>query len=790
MKHCFSFILLFSIFSLSSQNLVPDPSFDDFYSNVSACGAIDTGITTTNRTSFFRSPKVLRHWSSPTFGISGIADSLCGTVPRNYWDYQIPKDGSGYALLRLYHHSEGFNPPQSIFSNSRSYLQTELSQTLEKNKYYRVSFYVSPSIYIPGNDANFYATSTIGAHLSAIRITDFPTPIREDSNVLYVNPQIENDTNRFFDDTTKWYQVCGIIKATGGEKWLTIGNFKGNRDTKLGSILKARNGPYTLYENASCFIDFVSVEEVQNIQIGNTRLDTTFCPNQPFSQVLRARQGANTYLWNDSTTADTLVIDTFGTYWLQANYGCGLEVDTFKVLPKDLLTLKLASDTTVCETLDSIQLTVNLAFEHYKWSNGNTTPSIWVKQSGVYSVEAAYLCDTLVDSIRVTFNPQPPPPVVADTGFCLDDTVQLSAQGQNLLWYDSLADPNPKNNPPTLFNNSIAEREFWVSQSLNNCESDLANFSVKTEAATSINLGVDTILCGVDSLQIGQTPSTTWSYRWNNGASNSSIWAKNSGKYWLQASNYCNTSSDTIVVSFNPIPPPPQVQNVSYCDTIMLNEDSLKVQGQNLLWYESETDQSAKIVAPIPQNLEAGDYEFLVSQTINSCESKKATFQLRIIEQPFNTLITDSIFCFGTSVTIGKSQLFTSYLWNTGDTLAQIMADSSGIYSLLASNVCGFSHDSVSLIFEDCETEIFIPNVFSPNGDGINDFFFPQGVNFNIKSIKIYNRWGQEIFITVDPWDGNVNGKKASLGNYYVVMSYFDSKGELNFYNGSLMLVR
>ena len=100
------------------------------------------------------------------------------------------------------------------------------------------------------------------------------------------------------------------------------------------------------------------------------------------------------------------------------------------------------------------------------------------------------------------------------------------------------------------------------------------------------------------------------------------------------------------------------------------------------------------------------------------------------------------------------------------------------------------SHDSVSLIFEDCETEIFIPNVFSPNGDGINDFFFPQGVNFNIKSIKIYNRWGQEIFITVDPWDGNVNGKKASLGNYYVVMSYFDSKGELNFYNGSLMLVR
>jgi gliding motility-associated-like protein len=452
--------------------------------------------------------------------------------------------------------------------------------------------------------------------------------------------------------------------------------------------------------------------------------------------------------------------------------------------------LQLVEDTSLCETVDSIQLNAPLDFNRYRWNTGDTTASIWAKQSGTYTLEAAYLCDTLYDSIQVTFNPKPLPPIVSDTGFCVDDTVQLNAQGQNLLWYDSLQDQSPKTSAPRFYNSSVETKQFWVSQSINNCESDLAQFTVKTEKPTAVFLGSDTILCGEDSLQIGQTADISWKYLWNTGDTTSKINAKNSGIYWLQASNLCNTSSDTVEINFNPIPSPPQVQNLSYCDTVSLNTDSLKVSGQKLLWYKSASDSLGKTNAPIPQALEAGRYRFFVSQTINSCESEKATFELTILSKPKVDLISNQTLCEGESIQLDAYFPTATYQWSTGDTTASISTDSSGVYAVSLSNQCGTAQDSVQLDFENCETKIFIPNAFSPNGDGINDLFQAKGENFQLTQMLIYNRWGEQVYRSNTPyWDGRIKGKKAQQGVYFYLISYKDALEEQKQLKGTVSVI-
>ncbi|MCR9014916.1 gliding motility-associated C-terminal domain-containing protein [Aquiflexum sp. XJ19-11] len=63
-----------------------------------------------------------------------------------------------------------------------------------------------------------------------------------------------------------------------------------------------------------------------------------------------------------------------------------------------------------------------------------------------------------------------------------------------------------------------------------------------------------------------------------------------------------------------------------------------------------------------------------------------------------------------------------------------------------------------------------VPNVFSPNADGINDYFFPKFVNVTKMEFWILNKWGETIFYTEDinsqGWDGKVGGDYAIPGNY------------------------
>lgn len=89
----------------------------------------------------------------------------------------------------------------------------------------------------------------------------------------------------------------------------------------------------------------------------------------------------------------------------------------------------------------------------------------------------------------------------------------------------------------------------------------------------------------------------------------------------------------------------------------------------------------------------------------------------------------------------------------------------------------------------------FMPNVFTPNGDGLNDDFEPTGLLVGVTEyrLRVWTRWGELIYTSVNTkegWDGMYNGRESPGGGYLWDAQYIDVNGEMASYKGGVVLVR
>ena len=82
--------------------------------------------------------------------------------------------------------------------------------------------------------------------------------------------------------------------------------------------------------------------------------------------------------------------------------------------------------------------------------------------------------------------------------------------------------------------------------------------------------------------------------------------------------------------------------------------------------------------------------------------------------------------------------------------------------------------DNVKVCKGECNNNFIIPNVFTPNNDNVNDTFFITTENIENVTIKIYNRWGNEVFIGYDDfnWNGMYNNEECTSGVYFYIINY------------------
>ncbi|MEY4385044.1 MAG: hypothetical protein RLY20_327 [Verrucomicrobiota bacterium] len=207
-------------------NLVPNPSFETY----------------TNCPDDLSELAYALPWYQPTDGTPDWF-STCATiswvgVPDNFRGSQNAYAGNAYAGLVAY----------SLNSNYREYLQAPLTTPLVAGQTYFVSFRASLA------DVSGWAVSELGAHLSAGPVTNYAI-----QSPLPVVPQVENPAGNPLASTNGWMLVQGMFTASGGESFITLGNFRADNATTatLADGYEAANSYY--------YIDNVQVQAVCSV---------------------------------------------------------------------------------------------------------------------------------------------------------------------------------------------------------------------------------------------------------------------------------------------------------------------------------------------------------------------------------------------------------------------------------------------------------------------------------------------------------------------------------------------
>ena len=144
--------------------------------------------------------------------------------------------------------------------------------------------------------------------------------------------------------------------------------------------------------------------------------------------------------------------------------------------------------------------------------------------------------------------------------------------------------------------------------------------------------------------------------------------------------------------------------------------------------------------------------------------------------------------------------------WIFADTVVtdpefQLMFPDSGTYEvmLVTTNAAGCTDTLVHTFFIEGYPEFEVPNVFTPNGDLVNDRFEPFTYAISEAGMKVFNRWGREVYVFDGPlqpgvpwgWDGTVNGgPQAADGTYYYTLELLAGDGMRFTERGTVTLIR
>ena len=180
-----------------------------------------------------------------------------------------------------------------------------------------------------------------------------------------------------------------------------------------------------------------------------------------------------------------------------------------------------------------------------------------------------------------------------------------------------------------------------------------------------------------------------------------------------------------------------------------------------------------------------GTYTVTLNVVDSLCGASSITKDVVINYFPLVDLEPDSsIICKGTSVSFDAGNPGDTYSWNLGGTSQTNMFTftESAIVSVSVNHFGCVSTDSVA-VFVDCFLEM--PNAFTPNGDGLNNFFRPWGRNITRYEMRVFDRWGKEVYSISngtlssadEGWNGKVNGTDAEIGvySYYVKGTLMDN---------------
>jgi len=518
----------------------------------------------------------------------------------------------------------------------------------------------------------------------------------------------------------------------------------------------------------------------------NLGIDQTLC----LGEVITLDPGLSnvSYLWQDGST-DTLYQATQpGIIVLTVNNQCGSDTDSLEViLTTEGPQVNLGPDVLACEG-EVVQLMSDISGVDYLWQDGSTLSSLATSLSGTFILQVSNNCGMDMDTVEVEIEGiAPTSDLGSDTTLCEGETLLLTStalNGTTIIWQDGSLQS-------TFL---VSDAGIYSIQESNHCGVNTDTIAVAVMSPPlPIDIGKDTTLCDGETVLL-QVQNTTNAIQWQDGSSSSTFLVNTEGTYSVTVTNICGSETDLLDVHFIQ---PPLPFDIGEDTTICLGETILllaPIVNDDIQWQDGS--HIASFIA---------DQEQVYSLEIaNACGTQFDQFLLSIDDHvPQADLPALTYLCPGDALELNVTQLFpATYLWNSGSSESSIIVTLPGTYDVSVQASCGeINLTSQVLASDTCDAQhtFFIPNVFSPNGDGINDVFSisaHEEIEIQNLDISIFDRWGNLIFLSHEKdfaWDGRFKNEDLMPGVYVYVMDVDyveEGKPHHRVFSGDVTLIR
>ncbi|MEM1324663.1 MAG: gliding motility-associated C-terminal domain-containing protein [Bacteroidota bacterium] len=492
-------------------------------------------------------------------------------------------------------------------------------------------------------------------------------------------------------------EVSLIVDSQGGGPYVNLGedkllcgrerieldatNFEADYLWSTGStnpIISVREaGTYsvTVTDDCGTTIDEITLtyQEEPILDLGENQ---QICPGDQLT--LDATTPNATYLWQDGSTASTFNVRQSGTYTVSVTTVCGTITDEIEFTYVPALSLDLGGDQSLCGTTE---LTLDATNENatYLWQDGSTDATFTPTTSGTYTVTVTSACESLSESVEITFGEGITFDLGEDQELCDGESITLNPQIDNadLVWQDGSTNPTFE----------VSESGTYWLEVTTDCDTFRDSVIVIYVTPPTVDLGADRQLCEDEELTLS-IEAGDYTIIWQDGSSANDFIVSQSGTYSVELSNQCGTVSDEIEVTFGEGITFDLGEDQELCEgeSVTLNP---QVDNATLTWQDGSANSTFEVS-------ESGTYWL---EATTDCGTFRDSVIINYTTPPTVDLGADRQLCDGEELMLNIEAGNYTITWQDGSSGNDFVVSQSGTYSVELSNQCGTVSDEIEVTF-------------------------------------------------------------------------------------------
>ncbi len=696
------------------------------------------------------------------------------------------------------------------------------------------------------NNTTYYVEAQVGSCNSTTRtsvtVTVNPTPAAPTAagTTICSGQTTTLNATAPANVTFNWYAA-----ATGGISLLNSASY-------TTPALTANTTYYVDANNGNCTSTRTAVTvTVNQPPVQPTVAAVSICVGETATLNATAPSGA-TFNWYDAPNAGNLlqtgnsfttpVLNTNTTYYVEAFNGCTSARTAVLVTVNTPPAIPTAADITICSGQTATLTATTPTGVTFLWfstpsggsilSSGNTFTTQPLNNTTTFYVasETVGCPPSARTPVAVNVEPTPNEPTVENATICSGETATLNATaptGVSFEWFaDAAGGAVIQNNASFTTIALTATTTYYVAAVLGNCPSARTAVAVTVNQPPLLPTVNNVTICEGETATLNATSSAGAIINWYDATTGGNLLFSGNDfttpalttntSYFVQAeaAGCPPTNTVEVVVTVLPTPAAPVAADVTVCsgNTTILTATAAD-SGATIQWHD---DISQGTVLSSEANFITAELfvttTFYASAQLGNCPSSQRTpVVVNVLPTPLAAFssepeLTRTVMVSQADFTFINNTLNGSrYVWDFGDGDSLETFNTQNIthkYELPGSytvTLCAYTADGCSncvtygniTVVEDYA--IYIPNAFTPNGDGNNDVFQYHLIGVKQAYIFIFNRWGEKVFETDNPteyWDGTYKGKLCNPDVYVYhikLVSYDNKQAE---FKGSVTILR